>query len=461
MSDHDPFAEPDDTDRTVIRPNPGARRPQAPSPFAAPDPAPQSTPQAPQPRAPAAQPAPQAGREAEAFAATGLNDLAALATPLFSLISRIRNRAQHLDPEKLRQSVVAEVRRFEEAAIRARIDPQKIKVARYALCATLDDVVLNTPWGAESGWAQRSMVATFHRETVGGDRFFDLLARLEQDPGGNLELLEFMYLCLSLGFEGRLRVDAAGATRHQEIRTSLARIIRAQRGAPEQDLSPRWQGVKRPHRPLSAWQPVWIATAVLAVVLAVGFSGLSWALGNSTQRLIGQLGAIDTGTIPQMSRPAPPPPPPPPPPVELLEQVTAFLSEEIAEGLIEVLEEGNQLTIRIAGANMFASASDSLQERYRVPLQRVANALNDVDGRVIIAGHSDSVPIRTARFPSNTHLSLARANSVKEFLTPLLEEPGRLSAEGRAEREPIADNATAEGRAKNRRIEVILIREDT
>jgi type VI secretion system protein ImpK len=457
MSDHDPFAEPDDTDRTVIRPNPGARRPVAAAPAAAP--------KAHAAQRPAANPAAQpraAGADPAGIAPTGMNELVALATPLFSLISRIRNRAQHLDPEKLRQSVVAEVRRFEEAALKARVEPKNIKVARYALCATLDDVVLNTPWGDQSSWGLRSMVATFHRETVGGDRFYDLLSRLEQDPGGNIDLLEFMYMCLSLGFEGRLRVDPTGATRHQEIRTSLAGIIRRQRGAAEPDLSPNWHGANRPHKPLSAWRAVWFATAALALLLAVSYGGLSWALGNSTQRLIGQLAAIDSGTPPQMSRPAPPPPAPPRTErqVAQLETVSGFLSEEIAEGLIEVLENGNELTIRIAGASMFASASDVLQDRYRLPLERVANALNEVEGRVIIAGHSDSIPINTARYPSNTHLSLARATTVKDFLAPKLAEPGRLSAEGRAEREPIASNATPEGRAANRRIEVILIRGD-
>ncbi len=457
MPDEDPFAEPEDTDRTVIRPKPGALRPPA-----APPPLDAAAPAA----APAARPAatagaPAAAPDAVAIVGSGMNALAALATPLFALIGRIRNRAQHRDAESLRQGVMAEVRRFEEAALKAGIDPQKIRVARYALCATLDDVVLNTPWGDQSGWAQRSMVATFHRETVGGDRFYDLLARLEQDPANNIDLLEFLYMCLSLGFEGRLRVDAAGAARHQEIRTGLARMIRAQRGAVEQDLSPHWQGVNRPHRPLSAWKPVWVSAGALAAILGLGFGGLSWALGSSTERLIGQLAAVDPGTVPQLSRPAPPPPPPPPQEPDRIEKVSAFLADEIAAGLVEVFEDGNRLTIRIAGANMFGSGSDVLQDRFRVPLERVARALNDVGGRVVIAGHSDSVPIRSARFPSNAHLSLARATTVKNFLTPLIAEPDRLSAEGRAEKEPIADNATAEGRAKNRRIEVILIREET
>src|SRR5690606_4716842 len=172
MAGDDPFAEPEDGDRTVIRPNPGGRRsgtaarPATPSPFG-------STPAA-RPAAggesygvPSAnQPAARAAGSDGGIAMTGMNPLSACASPLFALISRIRNRAQHVDPDKLRQSVVAEVRAFESRALQAGIDPQNVKVARYALCATLDDVVLNTPWGGASNWALQSMVGTFHRETV-------------------------------------------------------------------------------------------------------------------------------------------------------------------------------------------------------------------------------------------------------------------------------------------------------
>jgi type VI secretion system protein ImpK len=109
------------------------------------------------------------------------------------------------------------------------------------------------------------MVATFHRETVGGDRFYDLLSRLEQDPGGNIDLLEFMYMCLSLGFEGTAARRSGGrhtppGDPHQPRRHHSC----AARCGAEADLSPNWQGVNRPHRPLSAWRAVWIGTAALA-----------------------------------------------------------------------------------------------------------------------------------------------------------------------------------------------------
>lgn len=471
MSDKDPFAEPDDTDKTVIKPNPGGRRgASTPAQQPAPQAAPAETPAEPgEPAdtfgvahsAPAAPRPDRSEAETVAVSMTGMNKLTACATTLFSLISRIRNRAQHMDPDKLRQSVVAEVREFENRALQAGIPAQTVKAARYALCATLDDVVLNTPWGGQSSWGLQSMVGTFHRETVGGDRFYDLLARLEKDPGNNIDLLEFMYMCMALGFEGRLRVEQGGPDKHMQIRAGLARIIRAQRGPLERDLSPHWEGVLKPFRALSAWRPVWIALGVTGILLMLQFVGLSYALSTDTERVIGQLSVIDSGPVAELQRRAPPPPPPPPTPTreQQLKKVEGFLEEEIADGIVEVFQKGNTLIIRIMGSGMFGSGSDELQEKFRVPVERVARSLNDEPGPIIIVGHSDNVPIRSSRFPSNMHLSLARAKSVMKGIADLIEDPARLSAEGRADKEPIADNATREGRARNRRIEVLLVQE--
>lgn len=493
MSNKDPFAEPNDNERTVIRPNPGGRRPAggiAPTPPGYPQqpgyppqgayPGQPQPPQQPAPggqdamadpmsygvpqhaqAAPAAGPRQDAdGEAALALSMTGMNTLNACAATLFSLIGRIRNRAQHMDADKLRQSVIAEVRAFENRALQAGIEAQTVKAARYALCATLDDVVLNTPWGGQSSWAVQSMVATFHRETVGGDRFYDLLARLEQAPGPNIDMLEFLYMCLSLGFEGRLRVEQGGSDKHLQIRNGLARIIRGQRGPVERDLSPHWEGLDMPHKPLSAWKAVWIAAGVATVVMGLGYAGLSYALGVRSERLIGQLSALESTVVPELQRRAPPPPPPPPQPESESVKVAEFLKPEIEEGLVTVIEKGNVVTVRIAGAGMFGSGSDQVKDEFLPKLARVATALNDSKGPIIVVGHSDNVPIKSSRFPSNMHLSLARAESVMKVMALGLTDTARMTAEGRADKEPIEPNDTKEGRAKNRRIEVLLVKAD-
>ncbi len=485
-NDDDPFAEPDDTEKTIVNLRPGGRAPAPQQPNYAPPPQ-QGFGQQPPPQPGFGQPQPgfgqpqqqgfgqpqppqqptqpqmpqQAPRAAEAsFALTGMNTLNAAASQIFALIGRIRNRAQHNDPAALRNAVVKEIQAFEQRCLHAGVPAQQVNIARYLLCATVDDVVLNTPWGGRSVWTTQSMVGTFHKETHGGDRFFDLLARMEQDPSTNLEMLEFIYVCLSLGFEGRLRVENQGSDKHMRIREGLARLIRAQRGEQEHGLSPSWKGVKVAHKALNIWKPLWIITGVLVLVLTGAFVGLSYALTGETERLQGALATLGRPEPVALAHQSPPPPPPPPAPETeaRLDAVSGFLQAEIDDGIVTVFEEGNTLVIRIAGAEMFRPGSDQLSTGYPERLSRVAAALNEQPGTIIVAGHSDSIPISTARFPNNQVLSLRRAEAVLAALARELDDATRLSAEGRAEREPIADNGTRAGRAKNRRVEVILVK---
>lgn len=309
----------------------------------------------------------------------------------------------------------------------------------------------------------QTMVGTFHRETVGGDRFFDLLARLEQDPGANIDLLEFLYMCLSPGFEGRLRVENGGQDRHLQIRLTLARIIRGQPGEIERDLSPRWKGVLRPYKAFSARKPVWISVGVIAALMSLGFGGLVWALGQQSSVVVDQIAAIDSGAPVTLLRRAPPPPPPPPaaPEVDLVAKHSSFLAPEIAAKQVEVFQKGNTVTIRIIGVGMFGSGSDALKEEFLPIVTRVGEALKDEGGSVVVAGHSDSTAVGGGRFSSNQELSLARADAVLKLIAPLVGDPTRMIAEGRGAKEPIADNATKEGRAANRRIEILIVKEGT
>jgi type VI secretion system protein ImpK len=128
--------------------------------------------------------------------------------------------------------------------------------------------------------------------------------------------------------------------------------------------------------------------------------------------------------------------------------------------LVAVLEDGQTVTVRIInkGKGIFASGSAELEPRYVVVIERVANALRDEAGPVQVIGHTDNVPIRTIRFPSNFHLSQERARSVAEMIKKRLNDPGRVTAEARADAEPIASNATPEGREQNRRIDLVLLK---
>ena len=144
---------------------------------------------------------------------------------------------------------------------------------------------------------------------------------------------------------------------------------------------------------------------------------------------------------------------------EELKRVAGFLTDEIDDGLVKVYQDANTITVRLAGAGMFPSGSDQVKPEFATALGRVADALNETTGPVILAGHADNIaPGRGGRFPNNMALSLARAEAVSAMIAPKVKDPTRLKPEGRSDREPIATNDTSAGRAENRRIEILLVR---
>ncbi|HQP66740.1 MAG TPA: type VI secretion system protein TssL, long form, partial [Quisquiliibacterium sp.] len=146
---------------------------------------------------------------------------------------------------------------------------------------------------------------------------------------------------------------------------------------------------------------------------------------------------------------------PAPPPPAARNRLGRFLEQEIREGLVTVRDEANKSVVLIQGDGLFAPGSTAIAERVKPILTRIGNGLAANPGRVLIAGHTDSQPIRSARFPSNWHLSQERARTVLQYLSATV-APERMQAEGRADAEPLAPNDTAAGMARNRRVEITL-----
>jgi type VI secretion system protein ImpK len=137
--------------------------------------------------------------------------------------------------------------------------------------------------------------------------------------------------------------------------------------------------------------------------------------------------------------------------------LSTFLAPEIRQGLVSVREAADRSIVTINGDNLFTSGSATLDPAYDALIGRIANALKQVPGRVVVTGHTDDQRLLSARFPSNWHLSQARAESVRAMLASLTGVPARFSAEGRGDAEPLAPNDTPAGRAKNRRVEITLL----
>jgi type VI secretion system protein ImpK len=442
MSDDNPFGEPDETEKTIIRPSPGGRRPAAPERTVAPD----SGREAPY--------GPADPTVAAVLARSGLNPLVAAAAVLLGLATRVRGTATQKDVEGLRDRVVRELKSFEAAASATGLPRELVRTAHYALSATIDDLVLSTPWGSQSSWPKRSMVSTFHNEVVGGERFYEILNHLHKNPGNNADVLELMYVCLALGFQGRLRVTDRGSSEHNRVREGVYRTLRERRGDFERDLSPHWRGIAAVHRPLTSYIPPWVIAVVTAAILTLMFMGFSYALSDASDSG-GLLADLQPVGLVSLFRTEPAPPPEPPTVVPNV--FTKFLEPEIKEGLVTVDENAQRILVRISGEGMFASGSDQLDPEFVPIMQRIGKALETQPGNAVITGHTDNVPIKKSlRFPSNYHLSVARAETVKAIVVAALSDPSRVTSEGRGETEPIADNKTTEGKRRNRRIELIV-----
>jgi type VI secretion system protein ImpK len=457
MSDN-PFAEPDDDNRTVIRPVPGRRRPQSGEPTG------KAPGEPPPPRQDAPAPRSAAMAEGTENISIGGDALTAAAAPLLQLMARLRNTANPPDSGDLRERTVRQIKIFEQETRDKGVPLEQLRPAHYALCASLDDVVLNTPWGSSGNWSERSLVSTFHQEVRSGERFFDVLRQMCDNPGKFLPVIKLMYLCMSLGFIGQYRLSRRGVGDINRIREETYALIVRQQKTADPDLAPHTKGVYAPYRPARIRVPLWVAASAGLGIVAGLFFWFSISLNAASDGIYARLRDAQPTQMPTITRtpiveakPAPTPLPPPEP--TSLDKLRTFLKPEIDQGLVEVLGTPAQPLVRITGRGVFASGSATVQPSFKPLLDRIGLALKEESGTVKVIGYTDDQPIRTIAFPSNAQLSTARAQAASAIIATSIGDPSRLSAEGRADADPIAPNATPEGRERNRRIEVVLNRQ--
>lgn len=426
MSADDPFSLPN-SERTIIMPTPRGRGAAA------------------HPGAPAADDA----TAQTAPETTGLNPLVTAANPLLDIVPQLRATLQHADPAQLRETLAQAIHSFEARAQAVHVRPEHIIAARYALCTLLDEAAAATPWGGSGTWASHSLLVMFHNEAWGGEKFFQLLAKLAQQPAANRDLLELMYVCLALGFKGRYQVQENGKATLEALRERLAGMLRSERGEYERALSPRWQGTGPRRKTLFTALPLWITLGVLGLVMAGAYCAFNFALNEQSDSVYARIAALGQASVaapPAQTAPLPASQP----------RLAALLAPDIASGAVEVRDDSSRSLVTLRGDGLFAPGSAQVGDQYSATLQHVARALKSVPGSVRVIGHTDNQPIRSPRFPSNWHLSQARADAVAALLSAQAPPQARFNAEGRADAEPLGPNSTPEQRARNRRIEIVL-----
>ena len=142
---------------------------------------------------------------------------------------------------------------------------------------------------------------------------------------------------------------------------------------------------------------------------------------------------------------------------DILDTLRSALADEIARRLIIIVERDDAVVIRFPASTAFASGSDRLRDQVLATLERIAGVLAATEGRILVSGHTDDVPIATAKFRSNWDLSTSRAVSVvHRLLADERVDAARVTARGFADSRPLAANTSPENRAANRRVEIAI-----
>ncbi|HSB23548.1 MAG TPA: type VI secretion system protein TssL, long form [Burkholderiaceae bacterium] len=377
----------------------------------------------------------------------GINPLLVAAGPLLALQAQLRVTTAHHDRPGLQRQLLGLIAEFEESARAAGVGRPQVIAARYLLCTFIDEAIAATPWGANPPPGTKGLLHEFHDEESGADKVFELLERLQSDAQANAALIELFYVCIALGLQGRYaslpngraELDALAQRLYEQVRPSLL-------PTDARTLSQHWVGVTR-RGPTLTFVPLWIAVVIGAALVLAVVMWMSTRLSRQSEPLLRQLHEVHTS----LAMPAPKAA------LAAKPRLAPLLAGDVKAGAIEVSDEAQRSVITLSADALFEPGTAQLQPQQLDRLRRIAQALSGLTGRIEVMGHTDDQPVQSLRFPSNWHFSRERAQAVAAALVEAGLPATRVRAEGRAETEPRVPNDSPAGRARNRRVEVLLL----
>ncbi|MDC9514732.1 type VI secretion system protein TssL, long form [Pseudoalteromonas sp. CST5] len=374
------------------------------------------------------------------------NPLLEAATDCFSIVISISQTKEMTNIAALKHRCVEAVKRFEVEVRNQGLSKDVITNSRYCLCAILDESVLNSKWSSME-WADESLLSTFHKETFGGEYFYTLLDNALAQPEQHKQFIELQYHCLNLGFKGKYRLDNGGDTKIEEYRSQMYHLLNQLDGPLNNKLSPNWKQRVAAGVELRNQVPLWVIFSVLGLVLLMVYLFINMKLNDGVTSLNDKLAVIhpiaQNESVDKKDKQ-----------LLVLEQL---LQTEIQMGIVTVKKNLDRIRISINSESLFNQGDAKLLPSIQPILEKLALSLEGTKGRILITGHTDDTPIRTDKYPSNWHLSLARATQVANSMAKSTNLSGRLWPEGKGAAEPIASNSDSASRSLNRRIEIDLL----
>jgi type VI secretion system protein ImpK len=228
----------------------------------------------------------------------GLNPAVDAASHLFSVIGKLKEIQTYRHLNRLQSELLHDVNTFQNTlASLQTYHTEFIIVCRYILCATIDETIMNTAWGDQNQWDNYSLLATLNQDVQHQDKFFTILKRAIKEPAIYIDLMELMYLCLSMGYKGQYRTTEHHPFQLEQITDTLYKHIRAYRGSINKTLTPNPLKVsatrkqKKPSAKKASLPLVFIFTACTIMTIFVSLGYLMDIIANEASKNITQLGS--------------------------------------------------------------------------------------------------------------------------------------------------------------------------
>ncbi|CAI0904270.1 DotU/TssL family secretion system protein [Serratia proteamaculans] len=364
------------------------------------------------------------------------NALIAAAIPVLLQVERGRDQGQ-LNPAAVRAQMVREIQQFQQSLLKEHITPDDVDKLAYLLCSYVDECCMST---LEAGTLNLSLLVEFYRDAWGGEKCFDHLQGYLAATPRDKDILAFYDLVLSLGFEGKFHVMERGAVLLADVRNHLDSYLYSQ--DPTQTLADA-KPERVTHR-VSRVTPIkLLGYGMLLALLTYGSA--AWYLHEQSRAL---RNAILAWT------------PPIPRKINIMETLPQPLPQILREGWLEVRADPRGWLLIFTSDGAFANGKSTLSEEFKQKrnIERLGEALAPWPGDLEVIGHTDNTQYRKTSNNSNLKLSEARAQTVAEKLRESLVNSKynrTVTSVGKGDAEPLDDNATEEGRRRNRRVDIL------
>jgi type VI secretion system protein ImpK len=375
--------------------------------------------------------------------------LHACARPLIALATQLRT-AVPANPAATGRAVRDAVARFEGDLASGGCDARTVAAASYLMCVWLDEVITPHAWAA-AAWPTHGLLAQFHQETEGGQRVFQLLDKLCEQPAQDRALLELFYVCLSLGLQGRWGDLPDGARQLDSLRRRLAKLLGLEAAqAASMPLSARWQAAVGKRKPGGGWR-LRLGAVLLSALIAMGmYVASQWSLARQVDQVFAGLHGLErtsqAGARPmavaqraqadQTSSSA-------------TGRLATVLSTDLKRGDLTVRDEAHRSVISLPCERVFEPGTTQLTAAARPLLERIADALSRHGGRALVTAYADPGAARPSRIVTASQLADEWANQVQSLLRQRMGATP-VATEGRAE------SVTPAGAASANRIEIVL-----